>query len=83
VGAINADQGFMLHDHEEAEFARQIARQATMRIVVADSSKFGRTAPMILDAASHYHCLVTDADPPADIADVLRKTGTDIRIAGQ
>jgi DeoR family glycerol-3-phosphate regulon repressor len=83
VGAINADQGFMLHDHEEAEFARQIARQATMRIVVADSSKFGRTAPMILDAASQYHCLVTDADPPADIADVLRKTGMDIRIAGQ
>lgn len=82
VGAINADQGFMLHDHEEAEFSRMVAKQASIRMIVADGSKFGRTAPMILDEPNNYQILVTDMIPPSEIVSMLEIHQVQLRVAG-
>ena len=82
VGAINAQSGFALHDHDEAEFSGQVSQQADIRIVVADSSKFGRSAPMIPHPASHYQMLITETQPPRDIAELLNKSEINVRIAG-
>ena len=46
--AINADRGFMLLDLEEAEFSREIMLRARTRIVAADSTKLGRSGPIVV-----------------------------------
>ncbi len=83
VGAVNATAGFMLHDLEEAEYSREAAQRAENRIIVADSHKFGRTAPVVIDDPSTYDVLVTDEEPPADIQAMLTRNAIELVIAGQ
>lgn len=83
VTAINAASGFMLQDMEEAEYSREAARRAESRIVVADSSKFGRSAPIIIDEPSTYDTLVTDAPPSAEIAAMLADNQIELVVAGK
>jgi len=54
---------------------------AATRIVAADTSKFGRSAPIALDAPSAVDLLITNARPPKDIEDAARIWGTEIVIA--
>ncbi|MBL0372691.1 DeoR/GlpR transcriptional regulator [Rhizobium sp. KVB221] len=82
VTAIDAKNGFMLQDMEEAEFSRAAARQAEQRVVVADAGKFGHTAPIIIDDPRTYTRLVTNAAPPADIAAMLTANEIALTIAG-
>ncbi len=83
VGAVNATSGFMLHDLEEAEYSREAARRAENRIIVADSAKFGRSAPIIIDDPSIYDMMVTDDVPPPDIRAMLERNNIDLVVAGQ
>jgi DeoR family glycerol-3-phosphate regulon repressor len=83
VGAVNATAGFMLHDLDEAEYSREAARRAENRIIVADSNKFGRTAPIVIDDPSTYDMLVTDQRPPSDIEAMLYRHEVELLIAGQ
>lgn len=83
IDAINARDGFMVHDMEEAELSRLAASRADRRTIVADSSKFGRSAPIILVDPSSIDRLVTDARPPADIAAMLRHNATDLVVAAR
>ncbi|MEZ2220150.1 DeoR/GlpR family DNA-binding transcription regulator [Rhizobium sp. RCC_161_2] len=83
VGAVNATSGFMLHDLEEAEYSREAARRAENRIIVADSAKFGRTAPIVIDDPAIYDMMVTDDIPPPDIRAMLDRNDIDLVVAGQ
>jgi DeoR family glycerol-3-phosphate regulon repressor len=83
VGAVNAVSGFMLHDLEEAEYSREAARRAENRIIVADSAKFGRSAPIIIDDPSIYDMMVTDDVPPPDIRAMLDRNEIDLVVANQ
>ncbi len=51
------------------------------RIVIADSEKFGKYAPIVLDYSSEIDILVTDARPPEDICEMLTRLGIDLMIA--
>jgi DeoR family glycerol-3-phosphate regulon repressor len=82
VTAIDAKNGFMLQDMEEAEFARAAARQAANRVIVADAGKFGLTAPIIIDDPKIYTRLVTNARPPEDIAAMLQASEIELILAG-
>jgi len=82
VGAINTQSGFTLHDHDEAEFSGHVSQHAEVRIVVADSSKFGRTAPMIPHPLAHYQMLITDALPGEDLIALLAQNNVMIQVAG-
>ncbi|GKX32622.1 MAG: DeoR family transcriptional regulator [Rhizobiaceae bacterium MnEN-MB40S] len=81
AAAINAPTGFMLMDLQEAEFTRVIMQRAQMRIVAADATKFGKTAPVRITDPSRMDMLVTDRDPPSDLAACLRENEIDIQIA--
>ncbi|MGB8813958.1 MAG: DeoR/GlpR family DNA-binding transcription regulator [Paracoccaceae bacterium] len=81
AAAVDARAGFMLHDLREAEFSRELMARAEETIVAADASKFGRTAPIRLAEASAVHRLVTDAAPPADIANMLAVAGVAVSLA--
>lgn len=71
--AIHAEDGFLLTDMEEAEFSREAGSIATRRVVVADSAKFGRRAPIIAAPPGFYHSLITDRPPPPEIAEMLAR----------
>ncbi|WP_272006158.1 DeoR/GlpR family DNA-binding transcription regulator [Roseovarius sp. ZX-A-9] len=81
TAGITARDGFMLFDLEEANFSRAILRNAKRRWVAADSSKFGRTAPITLCDPSLIDRLITDAAPPADLAQATQRWGTEIQVA--
>lgn len=79
--AINAEQGFLLFDLEEARFARAIMAQARSTIVAADSRKFGRSAPIVVGDPARVSVLVTDDSPPAAVIEAAKHWGTRIKLA--
>ncbi|MBN2906715.1 MAG: DeoR/GlpR transcriptional regulator [Rhodobacteraceae bacterium] len=78
---ITAPEGFTLFDLEEARFSRLVMAHAAQRIVAADSSKFGREAPIVIGDPAQVDFLVCEAEPPEDIRHAARAWGTEIRIA--
>ncbi|WP_421703449.1 DeoR/GlpR family DNA-binding transcription regulator [Aliiroseovarius sp.] len=75
-------KGFFLFDLEEARFSRLIMQQADKCIMAADSSKFGRVAPVDIGNPSRVDYLVCDKEPPTEIAAAaLTDWGTEIQIA--
>ena len=78
VAAINAAAGFMVHDMREAIFSREIIEHAKVRVVAADSAKFGKSAPIILKEPSAFDLLVTDKTPPKNILQFLEENDIDL-----
>lgn len=81
AAAIDAETGFMLFDLQEAEFSREIMARATQTVVAADATKFGRRAPIRVAGADEIDLLVTDAAPPAEIADSLAAASVRVVVA--
>lgn len=50
-------------------------------IVLADASKFGRSAFGYFAPLSTIDILVTDSPPPADLAEALSKAGVEVIVA--
>ena len=71
----------MLFDLEEAEFSREIMLRATTRIVAADSTKFGRSGPIVACDPSMVDQLVTDATPPRDLCAAMEVWSLKIIVA--
>ncbi|MCB1490720.1 MAG: DeoR/GlpR transcriptional regulator [Rhodobiaceae bacterium] len=82
VGAIHPQAGFMLHDMQEAEFARAIMPSAQTVIIAADGNKMGRRAQIVLADPSAVDMVVTDAAPPAAIAAMFARHDVDLVLAG-
>ncbi len=82
VGAVDSRSGFMLHDLEEAELSRNARRHAETSTIVADSHKFGRSAPIIMEDPSVFDRMVTDATPPDDICRMLAENSVELFVAG-
>ncbi len=72
TGAINAEIGFMLHDMAEADLSKAVAARAQTRIVLADSGKFGRRAPIAVSDQGGIDILITDRPPPEPVREMLQ-----------
>jgi len=83
TGAINAEVGFMLHDMAEADLSRAIADRAQTRIILADSEKFGRRAPIALSDQDEIDMLITDKAPPAAVRDMLERNEISLILADE
>ena len=81
VAALDAKSGFMLQDLREAEFSREIIQCAEAATIVADASKFDRTAPIRITGPEAIHRLVTDAAPTGDLAALLAQAGVEVTLA--
>lgn len=81
VGAINNEHGFMLHDLQEANLARLAMRKAQICLVVADSDKFGKRAPVSMEGISNVDLLITESEPPNDIREMLDRYEIEVVIA--
>lgn len=73
AGAIDGEAGFMLHDIQEADLSREAGARAQTRIVLADSDKFARRAPIVVSDQDMLDILITEAPPPAAITGMLER----------
>lgn len=81
VAALNAEAGIMDHDTEEAQVARAIVDQAITLTVLADASKFERTALFEVAPWSSVARLVVDQPPTGGLARQLETAGVEVIVA--
>lgn len=80
AGAVDVS-GVMDFDLDEAEFARRVLCCGARRVVVTDHSKFGRRGLISVCGFADVTDLITDATPPAPLADALAAAGTRLTVA--
>lgn len=71
VGAINAENGLMLHDIAEADLSRETAARAQTCIVLADSAKFEHRAPIAIAEQARFDLLITEKAPSKGVQTML------------
>ena len=81
VSAIDADGTLLDYDYREVKVAQAIIENARHTILVADGSKFGRSASVRIGHLSHINTFVTDAPPPKPISDMCKEAGVQILVA--
>ena len=81
ASALDADGAVLDYDTAEVAVARAILANARHRILVADRSKFLRSAPVRICDLSTLDHVVTDQAPPATFGLAAVAAGTNIHIA--
>lgn len=82
ASAIDADGAILDFDMREVAVARAIIANARRTILVADSLKFDRSAPVRIADVADIHAFVTDAPPPTAFTDACARAGVQVTIAG-
>ncbi|NNH58150.1 DeoR/GlpR transcriptional regulator [Rhizobium laguerreae] len=80
VSGITA-QGIYDYSFEDTDMKRVYLRRATQKVVLCDSTKFKRMSLVHIAPLQQFDMLITDAVPPADLADALAAAGVEVRIA--
>lgn len=78
VGAVSADAGYSTSNLGEAAMMREMMDRSTRVAVLADSTKFGRRLFAQIAELGRADYLVTDAAPPADLAEALRSADVEV-----
>lgn len=81
ASAIDEDGTLLDYDYREVKVARAIIEGARRTILVADSMKYERTAPVRIGHLSELAYFVTDKAPPARLRDVCRDHDVRIELA--
>jgi DeoR family glycerol-3-phosphate regulon repressor len=82
TSAIDPDGTLLDFDVHEVEISRAIIEHARKVVLVADSSKFSRSAPVRIAKLSEIDIFVTDRLPSEDVADMCRRCGVEVIEAG-
>ena len=82
ASAIDADGAVLDYDAREVSVARAILKNARTRILVADASKFARTAPVRICDVGEIDFFVTDKVPPAEFCSVAKASETHVISTG-
>lgn len=81
IGAIDAKDGPMDAELSEAEIAFTALMRADNRVILSDSSKFGKTALVKVCDFSLINRLVTNAEPDTALSAVLSGAGVLVTVA--
>ncbi|HKE16582.1 MAG TPA: DeoR family transcriptional regulator [Kofleriaceae bacterium] len=81
ASAIDDDGTLLDFDYREVKVARAIMECARKSILVADSMKFERTAPVRIGHISQLDFFVTDAAPPPRLREICGERDVKIEIA--
>lgn len=81
VSGIDAN-GLYDYSPEDTEVKRAFVESGGCVVVLCDSSKFGRRALSRIVSLDRVNILITDAEPPHDLAQALAEAGVQIIIAG-
>jgi len=84
IGASAIDESGTLldFDYREVQVSKAILQQARQTILVADSMKFERRAPVRIAALGEIDIFVTNERPPDPICDLCRESKVRLVIAG-
>ncbi|HYZ33317.1 MAG TPA: DeoR/GlpR family DNA-binding transcription regulator [Crenalkalicoccus sp.] len=82
ASALDEDGSLLDFDYREVRVARAILGNARRAILVADATKFARSAPVRIGHVGQLAAFVTDRPPPARFAAACRAAGTDIEVVG-
>ena len=84
IGTSAIDPSGILLDFDvhEVEISRAIIEHARKIVLVADSSKFSRTAPVKIAELSEIDIFVTDRLPSEEVAEMCRRCGVEVIEAG-
>jgi DeoR family galactitol utilization operon repressor len=74
------EKGLTTHLVEGAEMVKTMAEQAEKRVLVVDSSKFGRSGFVSIMPLKRIDTLISDTDFPADQAALLTDLGIDVHL---
>jgi DeoR family glycerol-3-phosphate regulon repressor len=83
TSAIDEDGTLLDFDYREVKVAQAMMSCARKAILVADSMKFERTAPVRIGHLSQLDHFVTDKAPPEHLRDICRDHDVEIEIAAQ
>ncbi|MFC3704969.1 DeoR/GlpR family DNA-binding transcription regulator [Devosia honganensis] len=75
ASAIDADGALLDFDYREVKAAQAIIANARHVVVVADSTKFTRTAPVRIGHLGQAHSFITDRCPLPSIRDLCAEAG--------
>lgn len=78
VSAIDKDGALLDYDFREVKVAQAIIANARHVILVSDSSKFDRTAPVRIGHLSQVHTFITDHCPVASIKAICRENNVNL-----
>lgn len=81
ASAIDEDGALLDFDYGEVRVAQAIMAQARRKILVADSTKFERRAPVHIGRLADINVLITDTTPPREVSDLIDAVGTELIIA--
>ena len=82
TSAIDEEGTLLDFDYREVRVSQAILAQARRKILVADSTKFERRAPVKIGHLSDIDMFVTDAPVPAGIAEAIAECGVQVIVAG-
>lgn len=80
VSAIDDDGALLDFDYREVRAAQAIMQNSRSVILVSDSMKFSRSAPVRIGHISQVDVFVTDSPPPESIIDLCKHKGVQIEI---
>ncbi len=81
ASAIDEDGALLDYDYREVEVSRKIVETARRVILVADSLKYERSAPVRIGHISEVDHFVTDAPPSARLQQICADSGVQVDIA--
>lgn len=81
ASAIDMEGALLDFDYREVRVAKAILEQARTRILVADTTKFERRAPVQIGHLRNIDMFVTDTPPPPEIAEICAAAGVDLIVA--
>lgn len=80
AAGIDAGQGATCYNLNELPMKHQAMQRASHKILVADSSKFGKVLPARIGELSAFETLVSDDAPPKELAQKLKQLGIDVMV---
>ncbi len=78
VAGVDAERGFMDYDEDEVRVRQTLMTCARNIVVMADSSKFGKTANMRTVTFDRVDRFITDRKPDAEFDHKFRQAGLDV-----
>ena len=82
TSAIDPDGTLLDYDYREVSVAKAILDSARRSILVADSTKYERNAPVRICHISQLDHFVTDREPPEGLREICRENDVGVEIAG-
>jgi len=78
IAAVSLERGFMDYEEDEARIRQALVKSSRNKVVLADSSKFGKAANICSASFLEIDRLVTDRRPDAQFSAQFEKDGIEV-----